>query len=39
MHEQDTGEKKGTLLKFAEAFFAEKIQSRVSCRGCVTLKT
>lgn len=32
-------EGKGTLLKFAEAFFAEEIQSAVSYRGCVTLKT
>lgn len=40
MHEQGTGKKeKGTLIKFAEAFFVEKIQSGVSYWGCATLKT
>lgn len=42
MHEEGTGggrRGEGTLLTFAEEFFAEKIQSGVSYRGCVTLKT
>jgi len=39
MHEHGT-EKKPTSLKFAEAFFAAKVQSAAPYhRDCITLKT